>query len=154
MDGGLGTIASRRMTGREIETLATEPSRGNGDGTRTCDWRRMIVGWRGSTPPFLVRNGKCLLIRRRLQSTGGPRKKSATGTKHTDQGQMMGCSRHRGELGKEGSPCHYLAPSLSFSPIVLTTRLFQSLKNEHGVAVWSSGLGDRAYGRIERRRKN
>jgi hypothetical protein len=138
-----------------LGALTTEPSRANGDGTRTCDWRRMIAGWRGSTPPFLVRNGKCLLIRRRLQSTDGPRKKKRNRNEaHGSGTNDWAAAGTRGSHKKKVPPAITWLPHSSFSPIVLTTRLFQSLKNEHEVAVWSSGLGDKANGRIERRRKN
>ena len=64
------------------------------------------------------------------QSTRWP-EKSATGTKHKDQGQMMSCSRR--ESGKEGSPCHYYsAPSPSFSLIVRTIVFCFMLEREGG----------------------
>jgi hypothetical protein len=124
MDRGLGSrddplAANDRPRNRDPGYGAIEGEWG-WNANLCCDWRRMIAGWRGSTPaPFLVRNGKCLLIRRRLQSTDGPRKKSATGTKHKDQGQMMGCSRHRGESGKEGSP-----PAITWLPHSLSLPSF------------------------------
>jgi len=66
---------------------------------------------------------------RRLSPPGWP-EKSATGTKHEDQGQMMSCSRR--ESGKEGSPCHYYsAPSPSFSLIVRTIVLMLEREGEN-----------------------
>jgi hypothetical protein len=131
MDRGLGSrddplAANDRPRNRDPGYGAIEGEWG-WNANLCCDWRRMIAGWRGSTPaPFLVRNGKCLLIRRRLQSTDGPRKKKRNRNEAQGSGTNDGLQQAQGGVRKRRfPPCHYLAPSLSFSPIiVLTARLF------------------------------
>jgi len=104
---------------------------GNEDRTRTCDWRKKIgeSQWRGLLSPP-AEGVAFFFFLPPVPSVHRWPEKSATGTKHKDQGQMMSCSRR--ESGKEGSPCHYYsAPSPSFSLIVRTIVLMLEREGEN-----------------------
>jgi hypothetical protein len=101
-------------------------------------WRRKKDAGDRNGEAFPVYRGLFSFLSTAAQSTPMA-EKSATGTEHKDQGQIMRCSRR--ESGKEGSPCHYYY-SASFAQLEESFTRFSYKEEGGGLTKEGPVLGD------------